>query len=87
MAHRLGGGATAYSESGLLRALNDALAVQQHYQFAHEPRINPGPALTAVTDRYPPYITWLAPSAKTHVSMRLSLGWGPDGGGTGPADH
>ena len=74
VAHRHGGGAAAYSESGLLRALNDALAVQRHYQFAHEPRINLGRALTGVTDRYPPYITWLAPSPKTHVSMRLSLG-------------
>ena len=57
VAHRLGGGAAAYAHSPLLRALDDVLAVQQHYQFSHEHRIALGCVLIGVADRYPPYIT------------------------------
>jgi NADPH-dependent ferric siderophore reductase len=57
VAHRLGGGAATYADSRLLRALNDIQAVQQHYQFAREHRIELACALTGITDRYPPYIT------------------------------
>jgi alkylation response protein AidB-like acyl-CoA dehydrogenase len=57
VAHRLGGGAAAYAESHLLRALDDLLAVRQHYQLAHEHRVGLGRVLVGVADRYPPYIT------------------------------
>jgi alkylation response protein AidB-like acyl-CoA dehydrogenase len=57
VAHRLGGGAAAYADSRLLRALNDVLAVRQHHQFAHEHRIPLGKVLTGVAESYPPYIT------------------------------
>ncbi len=57
VAHRLGGGAAAYADSPLLRALDDIQAVQQHFQFAHEHRIALGQVLAGVEDRYPPYIT------------------------------
>ena len=57
VAHRLGGGAAAYADSPLLRALDDVQAVQQHFQFAHEHRIALGRVLVGVDDRYPPYIT------------------------------
>jgi alkylation response protein AidB-like acyl-CoA dehydrogenase len=56
VAHRLGGGGAAYGTSPLRRALDDVLAVRQHYQFAHEHRIALGRVLAGVDDRYPPYI-------------------------------
>lgn len=57
VAHRLGGGAAAYADSPLLRALDDVLAVRQHYQFAHEHRVPLARVLAGVETRYPPYIT------------------------------
>jgi alkylation response protein AidB-like acyl-CoA dehydrogenase len=57
VAHRLGGGATVYSTSPLLDALNDVQAARQHYQFAAEHRIGLGRVLAGVEDTYPPYIT------------------------------
>jgi alkylation response protein AidB-like acyl-CoA dehydrogenase len=56
IAHRLGGGAATYATSHLLRALDDVLAVRQHYQFAHEHRVTLGRVLTGVADSYPPYV-------------------------------
>jgi len=57
VAHRLGGGAAAYSDSPLLRGLVDVQTAHQHWQFAHDHRVHLGRVLTGVADTYPPYIT------------------------------
>ena len=57
VAHRLGGGAAAYADSPLLRALCDVEAARQHFQFAHTHRIELGKALAGLDVTYPPYIT------------------------------
>jgi indole-3-acetate monooxygenase len=57
VAHRLGGGAAAYSSSPLLRALCDVEAARQHLQFAHKHRVALGRVLAGVDATYPPYIT------------------------------
>ncbi len=57
VAHRLGGGAAAYLDSPLLRALNDVEAARQHFQFAHEHRIVLGQIVAGCDVTYPPYVT------------------------------
>jgi indole-3-acetate monooxygenase len=57
VAHRLGGGAAAYSNSPLLRALCDVEAARQHLQFARKHRVPLGRILAGVDVTYPPYIT------------------------------
>jgi hypothetical protein len=57
VAHRLGGGAAAYAGNPLLRALCDVEAARQHYQFAHEHRIEHAKVLAGLDVTYPPYIT------------------------------
>jgi len=63
VAHRLGGGAAAYGDGPLLRALNDVEAARQHFQFAHEHRNTLGRIVAG--DTYPPYMT----------SQRRPRGW------------
>ena len=50
--HRLGGGAAAYADSPLLRALCDVEAARQHFQFAHTHRIELGKALAGLDVTY-----------------------------------
>jgi alkylation response protein AidB-like acyl-CoA dehydrogenase len=57
VAHRLGGGAAAYADSPLQRALGDVQAARQHFQFAHEHRIRLGQIVAGCDVVYPPYIT------------------------------
>ena len=57
VAHRLGGGAAAYSASQPLRALCDVEAARQHLQFAHKHRVALGRILAGADITYPPYIT------------------------------
>jgi indole-3-acetate monooxygenase len=57
VAHRLGGGAAAYADSPLLRALNDVQAARQHFQFGHEHRVELGRVVAGLNVTYPPYIT------------------------------
>jgi indole-3-acetate monooxygenase len=55
-AHRLGGGAAAYRDSPLLRALDDVHAARQHLLFAHKHRVELGKALAGLEVRYPPFL-------------------------------
>jgi alkylation response protein AidB-like acyl-CoA dehydrogenase len=55
-AHQLGGGAAAYRDSPLLRALDDVHAARQHLLFAHKHRAELGGALAGLEVRYPPFL-------------------------------
>jgi indole-3-acetate monooxygenase len=55
-AHRLGGGAAAYRDSPLLRALEDVHAARQHQLFAHKHRSELARALAGLDVRYPPFV-------------------------------
>jgi Acyl-CoA dehydrogenase, C-terminal domain len=55
-AHRLGGGAAAYRDSPLLRALEDGHAARQHQLFAHKHRGELARALAGLDVRYPPFV-------------------------------
>jgi alkylation response protein AidB-like acyl-CoA dehydrogenase len=55
-AHQLGGGAAAYRDSPLLRALDDVHAARQHLLFAHKHRVELGKALAGLEVRYPPFL-------------------------------
>jgi indole-3-acetate monooxygenase len=55
-AHQLGGGAAAYRDSPLLRALDDVHAARQHLLFAHKHRSELAKALTGIEVRYPPFL-------------------------------
>jgi alkylation response protein AidB-like acyl-CoA dehydrogenase len=56
VAHNLGGGASAYLGSRLLRALCDVEAGRQHLLFAHKHRIELGRILVGLDVAYPPFI-------------------------------
>jgi indole-3-acetate monooxygenase len=55
-AHQLGGGAAAYRNSPLLRALDDVHAARQYQLFAHKHRVELGKALAGIDVRYPPFL-------------------------------
>jgi alkylation response protein AidB-like acyl-CoA dehydrogenase len=55
-AHQLGGGAAAYRDSPLLRALDDVHAARQHLLFAHKHRAALGKALAGLEVHYPPFL-------------------------------
>ncbi len=55
-AHRLAGGAAAYSANPLLRAVNDALAARQHQLFAHQHRGDLAKAIAGLVVRHPPLV-------------------------------
>jgi alkylation response protein AidB-like acyl-CoA dehydrogenase len=56
VAHQLGGGASAYAGSPLLRALGDVHAARQHLLFSHKHRSELGKLLVGLDTPYPPYI-------------------------------
>jgi hypothetical protein len=55
-AHHLGGGATAYRGSRLLRALNDVQAARQHLLFSHQHLSELGKVVAGLDVTYPPYV-------------------------------
>jgi alkylation response protein AidB-like acyl-CoA dehydrogenase len=56
VAHRLGGGAAAYADSPLLRALRDVETARQHIAFSHQHRVVVGQALAGLDVVAPPFI-------------------------------
>jgi indole-3-acetate monooxygenase len=55
-AHQLGGGAAAYRDSRLLRALNDVQAARQHLLFSHQHLSEFGKLVAGLDVVYPPYV-------------------------------
>jgi indole-3-acetate monooxygenase len=55
-AHRLGGGAAAYRDSPLLRAIRDLQTIRQHMMFGHGLRPQLARALAGTDEPYPPFI-------------------------------
>jgi alkylation response protein AidB-like acyl-CoA dehydrogenase len=55
-AHRLGGGAAAYANSPLLRALRDVQTARQHVMFSQGGRVVLGKALAGIDVFEPPFI-------------------------------
>ena len=56
VAHRLGGGAAAYTGSPLLRALADVEAARQHLMFSHHHLVALAPILAGVDAPAPPLV-------------------------------
>jgi indole-3-acetate monooxygenase len=57
VAHQLGGGAAAYADSRLLRALCDVQAARQHLLFSHKHLPELARPLVGLDTTYPPFIT------------------------------
>jgi indole-3-acetate monooxygenase len=56
VAHRLGGGAAAYHDSHLLRALRDLQTARQHMLFAHGLAARVGPTAAGIDVVVPPFV-------------------------------